>query len=53
MLQGSLIVGEMLGSRPLCLCVYLSGENLQKLQNGSADAPEGEPVMKVQYRQQG
>lgn len=51
--QGSLLVGEMLGSRPLCLRVYLPGENLQKSQNGSADAPKGEPVMKGQCRQQG
>lgn len=51
--QGSLIVGEMLVSRPLYLCVYLPGENLQKSQNRGSDAPKGEPVMKGQCRQGG
>lgn len=51
--QVSLIVGKMLGSRPLCLCVYLPRENLQKSQNGGTDAPKGKPVMKNQCRCQG
>lgn len=38
--QGSLIVGEVLGSTPLCLCMYLSGENLQKSQNGGRGSPK-------------